>query len=524
MLTNLLSIVPKQRAMAVIGLIGLLNVLLFLQQMPDHDLTGWDARVLRNWQEHGYRELHGRVAINPGGIAPGEDAQVYAGYRGYSLLPLYVLYSATGSLWWSRLIFLVLLSLGLSFSIWWGLGQTATGLVAATALCLSPGFLRWGIAWDPVPGTVFLGVPVILALIRVANPITHPKSTRLLATVTFVTVLYAQIEWGAVFALFIGWWALLVLLWRGNRLRLALVTVALLIGAQIGVVLLIRQKLGHNTSGHGFSELIGYYREYNFGKGGYGKGQITWPVAMKRLAVAGSVGLAPLWAVLAVIVGHAWPRLRSGVAVRLLPVAAALFASLVMRNAMAEHQWIPCSFVGLGILVSLQLLCQPTSDASATSMARPATESTWFLALLIIVAFGYARIIGGVNRAKDAKANALLSLIENHTPRSAIICLGPELEAQFPMERAGSVLDRHAHSLSACPEVRAGQPSFVVNSQALPDYGPPVATSTSHEDPLWARLLSWYAAHVTQRKQTEFLQSDTYFLYERTPPAPGKHS
>lgn len=515
MLTDVLSIWPKWRATAVIGLIGLVNVLSFLQQMPDHDLTGWDARVLRNWHEYGYGRLHGRVVINPGGIAPGEGVQVYPGYRGFSLLPLYVLYSATGSLWRSRLIFLVLLTLGLSFSIWRILGQTATALATATALCLSPGFLRWGIAWDPVPGTVFLGMPIILALVSAANPVTHPKSTGLLALITLMTILYAQIEWGAVFALFVGWCALLVLLWPGNRLRLALITVALLIAVQFGAVLLIRQKSGHDASGHGFNELIAYFREYNFGKGGYGKGQITWSLALKRLAAASSVGLAPLWIVLAVVVGSVWHRLRSGVVVRLLPLAAALFAGLAMRNSMAEHQWIPCSFVGLGILLSLQLLWQPPFHSSATSIARPVTESTWFLALLIVAAFAYGRIIGGINRTKDAKMNALLSLVENHTPRPATVCLGPDLEEQFPIERAGPMLDRHVHSLTTCPEAGDGQPSFIVNSKALPDYGPPVATATPREDPLWAHVLAWYTSHVTHRKQTEFLQCSSYFLYER---------
>jgi hypothetical protein len=175
--------------------------------------------------------------------------------------------------------------------------------------------------------------------------------------------------------------------------------------------------------------------------------------------------------------------------------------------------------VGLDILLSLQLLWQPTSDSSATSTPRPVTESTWFLTLLIVVAFGYGRIIGGINRAKDARVNALFSLVENHTPRSATVCLGPDLEEQFPIERAGPMLDRHVYSLSTCPEAGAGQASFIVNSQALPGYGPPVATGTSREDPLWTRLLSWYTAHVTQRKQTEFLHSSSYFLYERAPRA-----
>lgn len=518
MLTDYLTIVPVRQATAVIGLVALVNVLSFLQQMPDHDLTGWDARVLRNWYEYGYGELHGRPVINPGGIAPGEDVRVYPGYRGFSLLPLYLLYLATGSLWWSRLVFLVLLSLGLSYSIWWGLARTATGLAAATALCLSPGFLRWGIAWDPVPGTIFLGVPIILALVRAANPVPHPKSTGLLVTLTLLTALYAQIEWGAVFALFIGWWALFALLWRGHRLRLALITAALLIGVQIGAVLLIRQKLGHDTASHGFMGLVSYYRDYNFGTRGYGKGQITWSLALKRLAVVGCVGLAPLWIVLAVIVGHAWPRLRFGVMVRLLPVAAALLASLAMRNSMAEHQWIPCSFVGLGILVSLQLLWQPAADDPTTSVARPATESTWFLTLLIAFAFGYGQIIGGINCAKDARMNAFLSLVENHTPRSAVVCLGPDLEEEFSIER-GPMLDRHVYSFATCPAAGAGQPSFIVNSKALADYGSPLATATSREDPLWTRVLNWYTAHVTQRKQTEFLQSDEYFLYVRALPA-----
>jgi hypothetical protein len=517
------SIVPAPRAMAVIALVAIANAFSFFQQMPDHDLTGWDARVVRNWDECGYGALHGRVVDNPGGIAPGERLHIYPGYRGFSLLPLYVLYLATGSLWWSRLIFFVLLSLGLCFSIWWMLHQTVTALAAAVALCLSPGFVRWGIAWDPVPGTIFLGVPVILALVHVANPDTHPKSTGPLAAMSLATVLYAQIEWGAVFALFIGWWALLVLLWRGHRLRLGLVTLALLVGAQIGAVWLIGEKMSLSTGGHGLNGLIGYFREYNFGSSGYGKGQITWPLAFKRVAVACAVGLAPLWVVFVAVIRHAWSRLRSGVIVRLVPLAAALFASVVMRNAMAEHQWIPCSFVGLGVLVSLQLIHQPLATDSAAGMTRPVTQSMWFLALLIAAAILYGRIIGGINRAKDARFNALLSLVENHTPRSATVCLGPDLEQQFPLDRAQSVMDRHTYSFSDCPDTGGGQSAFIVNSKPMPGYGTPVAAAVSEKKELWSELLSWYRVRVTQRRPTEFLQSDSYFLYKRAgAPSPSK--
>jgi hypothetical protein len=518
MVIERLSIIPMRRGIAVIGLIAAVNALSFLQQMPDHDLTGWDARVLRNWDQYGYGALHGRVVINPGGIRPGEKVQVYPGYRGFSLLPLYVLYSTTGSLWYSRLVFLVLLSTALSLSIWWMLDLSATGLVAAAALCMSPGFVRWGIAWDPVPGSVLFGVPVIMGLVHVANPDTHPKSPLLLAAGTLLTVLYAQTEWGAVFALFIGWWALLVMLWRGHRLRLGLVTMALLIGVQLGTILLMRQKLGHDPSSHGFRELVAYYREYNFGKGGYGKGQITWPLALKRLAVVWSVGLAPLWIVIALIVGHTWPRRRSAVALRLLPLAAAVLTGLAMRNSMAEHQWISCSFVGLGILVSLQLLWQVTPDNSTEPTARLTTESPWFLVVLLVFTTAYGRIIGGINCVKDARVNALISLVDNHTPRSATVCLGRDLEGQFSVDRR-PMLDRHLCSLSTGLENGAGQPSFIVDSKAMPDYGVLVATAKSRDDPLWTRLLGWYTEHVTQRKQAEFLQSDQYFLYKRAPAA-----
>lgn len=505
--------VPLPRALAVFGLIAAVSVFWFQQQRAEHDLISVSGTVLYNWRDHGYWNLGGRVVTNPGGIAPGETPEVYAGYRGFSLLPLHALHLLTGSLWWSLLIFFVLMSMGLAFVIWWCLGRTGTGLVAAIAFCWSPSFVREMVNWNPVPGTVLLGVPVIMVLLRALDPVKQPVKFATLVGFAAVTVLYAQIEWASIFALFIGWSALVVLLWPGQRVRLGILTVALGVGVLLGPVLLMRQK-SVDGGGSGLSSLIASY----FGQGGYGEGLMTWPLALKRLTVVGIIGVLPLWAVLAVIVWHLHVRKKSAVMVALAPLGAALFGCLAMRNPMAHHQWIACSVISLGILVSLQLLLRPVEmDISTAAAVRPATESRWFFILLAIACFGYGQVIGAVNQTNFANVNALVGLVQEHTPRSALICIGPDLEAQLSVEDAGPMLDRHVRSFGSCSEGGAMQRVFVVNSRPLPGWQSPVATARSRENPLLGRVLGWYTAHITKRKTLRLQLPKNYLLYEMLP-------
>jgi hypothetical protein len=522
------------QAAVVFGLVALASFLSFRQQMPEGYFgVSWPARTLQNWYDYGYCRLGGRVVTNPGGIRTGETLQLYPGYRGFSLLPLHALDLVTGDLWWSTMIFFLLLSVGLAYVIWLDFGQTTAGLVIGTALCLSPGFAKWGITLDPVPETVFLGIPVLIMLLRTADPIRHPKPTLPLAAAVAVIMLYAQIEWAAALALFVAWPALAVELWPSRRARLGVLTVAMCIGILFGAVLLVFQKRGGTGAGSSVTELISFYRAYNFGPSGYGHGEVTWLLALKRLSAPTAVGLLPLWIVLATTLWHArvWQRPRLTVA--LMPLAVALCVSLAMRNSMATHQWIPCSFIGLGILFSLRLLLRSLTAVSPTPSAlHPIVGSRWFLAVLLIFAFGIDRVVGAVTATKDSQAYAVCTLVGKYTPRSATICVGPDLQkyltrgiaaedavtSEFALQYAAECWDRHFASLTACTEGGPVQQAFVVNSKPLMGYGPLVATVTGHPNPVLVRVLRWYAVHITRRLHAWLWEgSINYYLYKFQP-------
>src|ERR1700722_10114174 len=68
---------------------GVVCASVFLSFLIDDNLgPGWPTNVIRNWQEYGFFNLHGKLVYNAGGSDVSAHPQVYGGMSPVSLYPV----------------------------------------------------------------------------------------------------------------------------------------------------------------------------------------------------------------------------------------------------------------------------------------------------------------------------------------------------------------------------------------------------------------------------------------------------
>lgn len=476
----------------------LLSTVAWWQLRAGNPRTGWVPVALRNWADYGYGSLRGRVVINAGGIAPGEPSEIYQGYRGYSLLPLYGLLRLTGNLAVAEAAFYLLLSVGLAAVVWFFLGRDFGSALAAVAFCCSPGIIRAGVSWDPVPGTVLLGLPVILGVAAAAA--SGRLRTRAGLMALGLLVLLSQSEWASAFALAMCGATLLALSPRQQpRQRWALIGLLILL-LVVGPIWLMLQKSGSAADGPKMSALTFLYH-YTISPLGYDGRPMTWVLALRRLLVASAVGLWPLWCVAALY----WTRLvtrNCPAAIRsLLPVGAAWVCVLSLRNPMAAHQWIPTAVVGVGLVLSLYVMRQ------LAPAALPRISRQQFFAAVAFCA-AYQLTIGVILRASTAELEAVVSVVQNHTRRSDLIGVGPGLEELVRTGNSSLLLDRKVEPFPYA----SGMARFLLTTEPQGSPAELVAHAPVTLPPLIGTWLRFYREKILQRHDRS-LSERSYYLY-----------
>ena len=491
-------------------LLVIASVLFAYQTRHSQCWACWGRCVLENWREVGYWNLHGHPAINPGGIHAGEKPVFYVAYRGLSLLPMYWLYLLTGNLNTALVLAYWLLTIVLVTAIWWFFGKNPWALLIASAFCLSPAYVRLGVMnWDPVPGTTLIGIPVMLILVRsIAVP---PQSRARSFLVLTLVAVYSQIEWATVFALGVGWAACAVLLWPSKRRQLMLFTVLMVCLVSICALATMWKKSG---GGSGVSQVLS---SYTIGSVGYDRHGMSWPLALKRWGPVCAIGLLPLWIA---FFPSAWPSFRKNpreTLVACLPLWAAGAEILVLRNAMAHHQWISLPAVALGIMLSLYLLRRPAASGTAGSDAAPVGPGLTARATLLFVigATLYCLAIVSIFRANDAEVQSLMRLAATNTPRRALIVVGTDLGRIINIDDLAGIIDRRCIPMDTTmppPGELSEAGAYLINSTPLAGVGPLVAQSTATKGDLAAQLLSWYRTRIA-RKNFRLQQVETCYLY-----------
>ncbi|HUJ71693.1 MAG TPA: hypothetical protein VLZ30_05580 [Verrucomicrobiae bacterium] len=496
----------------VLSLLLISSLVFSYQTRHGQHWSGWKASVLRTWREAGYWTVAGKPVTNPGGVHAGDAQEIYAGYRAYSLLPLYWTYLLTNDLSVALVVLYFLLVPVLVLTIWWFLGKGPWALLIGSLFCLSPGYLRSTVMdWDPVAATMLLGIPFILALVNVVG--SPPRHRAVTVAVIIAVAVYAQIEWATFFDLGVGWAACALLLWPTRRRQLGLLTVFIICLTISSAVVLLLQKSG------GGSGVAGKLSAYTIGAGGYDQHGMSWSTAVRRIGVASAVGLLPLWAVFFfVAIPVLWKTPRQGV-IACLPLVAAGMEICALRNDMANHQWIPIPVEALGIILSLYFLRRGASPGAPALANLPRHSSLSFPAIPWLTAGSilYTLVVLLAFRASGAETHALISLVDTHTPRHAIVFIGPDLEHLVASKDLGGIIDRKIlpmdTPIGSNRQNASGGEAYVLNSAPLSDVGPLVAQSTTVKGDAATALVTWYRQTITH-KTYHVERAGTFYLYK----------
>lgn len=481
---------------------------------PSDSHGGWVNCVLQNWREYGYRELNGKPVTNPGGADVRTEPQVYRGYRAFSLLPIHGLHLLTGSLRAAYWIWASALTALLLATIWWFFGRSWLTPMVGAAVCLSPGYLRACADWDPIPMTLLLGLPVVAVMLTLVAG--KDGLAWRWAIVGAVVAGYALLEWSVVLALFIGWATMGAMLWREQRARFLWGTLILAGAVLLGTVSLILQKTGRSHSG---GSVIQFALNYGFGSA-YEGATMTWGLAVKRLLVVNLIGLLPLWGFYLWMLGAALRERGREVWVAVIPVVAAWTGVFGLRNPMAHHQWIPTSAVTISVVASLYLLLrQGHSPRSMGLLGQPLVR--WGVMAASVV---YAIGIGEVLRFNSQPMHSLVGFVQQHTPRNALIVIGPGLEPAFaPGSQPGILFDRSSCGLR--DPLLASKPHalvYVLDRHPLTGFGEPVATNQVRNVSWVSASLEWYRRHIVKRREgTRAEYGAAHYLYRWMPSPRG---
>src|SRR5207249_6259301 len=133
--------IPLSSAKAVTIVTSLCLILfsaLIYELVPCSNKDGlWQHNVLRNWNEYGFFQLHGKLVQNPGGHDAVDHPEIYTGHRAASLYVPYLVISIAGDTRKGELLFYLLLVVLILRTVWHFLGRSPLALSVGSAVVLS---------------------------------------------------------------------------------------------------------------------------------------------------------------------------------------------------------------------------------------------------------------------------------------------------------------------------------------------------------------------------------------------------
>jgi len=472
---------------------------------------GWTFSVLRNWEQFGFFNLHGKLVHNAGGFQVNTNPEIYAGHRATSLYPAFLLYHLFGATMWGCYLYYALIAILVALSIWQLLGGTERAFWLAVIAVLTPGYVRWQTTLDPNLVAVLFGFPFSAAIIWLLS---RPTLKGIhWAVLLFIILIYSSLNWTTVFVhgmLFVT----LLLLGRVPARRL--MGYAGLAAAMAGFVILISiasKMTPHAGTSGGLSTLL---RSYGWGNEGYGI-DLSTTTACLRLAAANVMGLLPAL----IFLGWQFWRCQGwrarGGWVFLLPALVAVVEVLGMRNYFGHHPWMSVHFILLGIILAAVVwkeraltTAAPEVDDRARIVFRLAGLAVAFTYGILVLAMGYAHTEQETN---------LVTLVQEHSARDTtiVVCRNRDADLAGIALRLPELFDRHLvvvtndndSSLAVVPTPR------MILTAVQPGAGTVAGTSqASNGNPIQRALLEWYSRFIAHRRPGDKLEvGDKYFLY-----------
>ncbi len=472
----------------------------------------WPYNVARNWEQFGFFNLHGKLVYNPGGYQVETQPQIYAGHRATALYPFFLTqkffpWRGAANLYYALGVAVVF------WSIWQLLGRTDTAFWLAGIAVLTPGYLRWQTSLDPNLVAVLAGFPFCVAAIRLLQR--ERLGLLQISLLLPLIVLYSAVNWSTVFVQAMLFATLLLLRdvpWKNFFVYLLLSAVS----ASIIVATSVIDKMtsGHHGPSGGFSQL---YEGYGWGNAGYGLG-VSTKTDFLRLLFVNFIGLLPV----IIFLGRELWRGRMRDSGRpdlfcVLPLLAAIFPVVLLRNYFGHHPWMSCNFILLGMILSFVAWksTRPATDTAVKTEVKPAWLWTAFG---MVFAYGFVVLL--FYHIHNEQELDLMKLIRLNTPRSATILITRDSDPALADidDRLPELFDRHIEVLKNISDKGAGMtnkywltavPGKRDGYQMVADNG------KSEEWPLFKEMLGWYSRAIARRRPGDKMDfAAQYYLYQ----------
>jgi len=468
----------------------------------------WTHNVVRNWEQFGFFNLHGKLVSNPGGFEAVTNPDVYAGHRAVSLYPVFFLYHVLGAGKWGIFVYYALLAIMVAGSIWQLLGKTERAFWLADIVVLTPGYIRWQTTIDPNLVAVLFGFPFSAAVIALlSRPVLTGKHWTILV---LVVLLFSALNWTTVFVDATLFVTLLVL----GRIPLRrLVIFAGLTAVLAGAVVLVSvaSKAGeHAGAGGGLAKLL---RSYGWGNEGYGLDLSTTTACLRLLAV-NLMGLLP---VLVLLGWQLWQdrgqRVQGGL-IFLLPALVPVVEVLGMRNYFGHHPWMSVHFILLGIMLAAVAWRARVAAAPAEKIETrlPPALGAGGLAVTLL----YGAMVMAMTYANTERETNLIVLVREHSARPATIVIARDTDPDLAAIelRLPELIDRRIVVIPTISDVATVPAPRVVLTAVRPAPGGVVAeTSQAGNGPVLNKLIGWYSHYIAHRRAGDKLEiGDKYFL------------
>ena len=504
------------RTIKIIFVLAVIAGCAWLQFLLDDGLgSGWPAVVVRNWQQFGLFQLHGKLVMNTAGFGAVASPVVYSGMSPVCLYPAYFtaqLFAWTGL---DTMAFQILMAALVFWAVWRLLGRDNIALTVAAVAVLCPGYGRWLKLLDPNAISVLLGLPYIVIVVAVL------KKPRLgfasVAGLLMLTLAFISLNWTTAWVL--GPCTLLLLgLPQINR-RAA--SVFIVLAGACSLLFVIGSALVRAGGGHVGTNNFGWFiRGYTWGNVGYGVG-LTTGKAFIRLGFVNLVALLPLLAAAGMVAAKHFRPGEKKSWFALSPLALTVLEIVFMRNYFGHHPWMAAPVLLAGLIFSMVLL-RAQKENPATALGRK--THGFLLPATALLCFLYGLAVVGFFRAHELNGLALAGLVSHHTARSECIVIVTNLDPQTAKiaPQIEYHVDRRVLVVDDLEHLPAGSGRIVILSAVPADGALALRAQVSGGDaafqPLMQKMCAWFTRVIARRQpgdRTDY--AGTYFLYEAKP-------
>ena len=497
--------VARRRFFAILGAILLLAVGIHFGMSAD---SGWPCIVMHNWDDYGFLALKGQLVANPGGLQPGEAWDVYPGHRPAFLYLPYLLKGgalADPAREWLYQAFMCALMVG-GMQALFGFG--IRGAIAALFLSLCPGYIANLHHIDTISYPALLGLSIMGFAGCVLAKETVSRTQ--LAGVFLLLTAFLLTNWSAAFSLGI----LVPYLLVKNPQILRRLGVFLV---PLGGLALVVLYLSLSSRGHKGSTFEPIWNAYLYGPKGYDGSGMNWSKALLRISAVNFLAWLPLGGLTAFL------AIRNGVTRRrlllsLLPFITSFCTVLLMRNYHGHHPWGAVSLMGLGLLLSIELLINPETAAEKKPLM-----GIWLAVAILLFSGSYCAVWMVLDRNNNKETNALMEMINRTERNSTIVTSATWLPKEFQGRNHPLLMDRKVVSLEEwkrnCLEIQAkGSRGYLITHLPEPDRGEPFDRSflpSTMVDIYGEKILDFYRKNISRRSAVDrIVYYPEYCLYK----------